>query len=189
MRLTQSSRLLRMIRVAGILLQEAPGQVAITVLYFFAILAPASLADLWECSMELNRLSKTLFPAIVLPAALYLGSALMPAQSQPHPGEGNSGQACPNDDSGLKLPPGFCATVFADDIGHARHMVVSPSGVVYVNTWSGVYYGNKRPHEGGFLVALRDTTGAGKADVIERFGETAEPPKIRLRVAACFRNR
>jgi hypothetical protein len=48
-----------------------------------------------------------------------------------------SGHACPNDDSGLKLPPGFCATVFADGIGHARHMVVAPNGVVYVNTWSG----------------------------------------------------
>src|SRR5262245_49055582 len=39
--------------------------------------------------------------------------------------------ACANDDSGLQLPPGFCATVFADGIGHARHMVVAPNGVVY----------------------------------------------------------
>jgi transposase len=31
-------------------------------------------------------------------------------------------------------------TVFADNIGHARHLVVAPNGVVYVNTWSGVYY-------------------------------------------------
>jgi glucose/arabinose dehydrogenase/mono/diheme cytochrome c family protein len=52
-------------------------------------------------------------------------------------------------------------------------MVVSPSGVVYVNTWSGQYYNFDTPPEGGFLVALQDTTGAGKADVIERFGETA----------------
>jgi glucose/arabinose dehydrogenase/mono/diheme cytochrome c family protein len=124
--------------------------------------------------MELNGLCKALLPAMVLPAALYLGSSVMPAHGQTHPREGNNGQACANDDSGLKLPPGFCATVFADDIGHARHMVVSPSGVVYVNTWSGVYYGNKPPHEGGFLVALQDKTGAGKADIIERFGETAQ---------------
>ncbi|MGO9271263.1 MAG: c-type cytochrome [Terriglobia bacterium] len=79
-----------------------------------------------------------------------------------------------NDDSGLKLPAGFCATVFADEIGHARHMVVGPSEVVYVNTWSGAYYGNAAPHAGGFLAALEDTTGAGKADVIERFGETVQ---------------
>ena len=79
---------------------------------------------------------------------------------------------CPADDSGLKLPPGFCATIFADKIGHARHLVVAPNGVVYVNTWSGNYYGNDKPHEGGFLVALRDTTGSGHADVNQRFGGT-----------------
>ena len=82
--------------------------------------------------------------------------------------------ACPSDDSGLQLPEGFCATVFADDIGHARHLVVTPSGVVYVNTWSGRYYGNSPPHEGGFLVALQDTRGTGKADVNRRFGETVQ---------------
>jgi glucose/arabinose dehydrogenase/mono/diheme cytochrome c family protein len=64
--------------------------------------------------------------------------------------------------------------VFADNIGHARHMVVAPNGVLYVNTWSGRYYGNDTPHAGGFLVALQDKSGSGKADVIERFGETAE---------------
>ncbi|HVI09520.1 MAG TPA: c-type cytochrome [Candidatus Binatia bacterium] len=80
---------------------------------------------------------------------------------------------CAND-SGLKLPPGFCATVFADGIGHARHMVVASNGVLYVNTWSGTYYGNDTPHPGGFLVALQDKSGLGKADVIERFGETVQ---------------
>src|SRR5213082_2444462 len=83
-------------------------------------------------------------------------------------------QACPNDDSGLTLPAGFCATIFADEIGHARHMVAAPSGVLYVNTWSGRYYGNDRPHAGGFLVGLQDKMGAGKAHVIERFGETVQ---------------
>jgi glucose/arabinose dehydrogenase/mono/diheme cytochrome c family protein len=79
---------------------------------------------------------------------------------------------CPENDSGLKLPAGFCATIFADAIGHARHLVVAPNGVVYVNTWSGRYYGNDKPHAGGFLVALQDTSGVGKADVNQRFGET-----------------
>ena len=83
-------------------------------------------------------------------------------------------QGCAKDNSGLKLPGGFCATIFADGIGHARDMAVTPSGVVYVNTWSGRYYGTSAPHEGGFLVALRDKTGAGKADVVERFGETVQ---------------
>ena len=42
-------------------------------------------------------------------------------------------QACPENDSGLTLPSGFCATVFADNIGHARQMSVAPDGTVYVN--------------------------------------------------------
>jgi glucose/arabinose dehydrogenase len=86
----------------------------------------------------------------------------------------SNGAGCPQNDSGLTLPPGFCASIFADGIGHARHLVVAPDGVVYVNTWSGRYYGNDTPHAGGFLVALHDTSGTGKADVIERFGETVQ---------------
>ena len=58
----------------------------------------------------------------------------------------------------LELPDGFCATIFADGIGHARHLVVAPNGVVYVNTWSGRYYGNDTPHAGGFLVGRRVAT-------------------------------
>ena len=82
---------------------------------------------------------------------------------------------CSSDDSGLKLPPGFCATIFADGIGHARHLVVAPNNVVYLNTWSGDYYpAGEVVHEGGFLVALQDKSGTGKADVIERFGATAQ---------------
>ena len=67
--------------------------------------------------------------------------------------------ACVGDNAGLSLPPGFCATIFADNLGHARHLVVAPNGVVYVNTWSGGYYGNDKPPQGGFLVALKDTKG------------------------------
>ena len=84
------------------------------------------------------------------------------------------GLLCASDNGGLSLPPGFCATVFADGIGHARHLVVSAQGVVYVNTWSGRYYGNDRPPSGGFLVALRDTKGEGVADQIVRFGDGIE---------------
>src|SRR6202166_3578176 len=89
-------------------------------------------------------------------AALCAGSAQASPQSPPAVPQ--SSGACPQSDSGLKLPAGFCATIFADGIGHARHLVVAPDGVVYVNTWSGRYYGNDTPHAGGFLVALKDTT-------------------------------
>jgi glucose/arabinose dehydrogenase/mono/diheme cytochrome c family protein len=82
-----------------------------------------------------------------------------------------NGAACPGS-AGITLPPGFCATIFADHLGHPRQMVVAPDGVLYVNTWSGRYYGNDTPPPGGFLIALKDTHGDGHADVIQRFGET-----------------
>jgi glucose/arabinose dehydrogenase/mono/diheme cytochrome c family protein len=81
---------------------------------------------------------------------------------------------CAGDNGGITLPPGFCATVFADNIGHARQMVVAPNGVLYVNTWSGTYYRNDTPPPGGFLLALQDTTGDGRADVVVRFGPDAK---------------
>src|SRR5580693_8855362 len=58
---------------------------------------------------------------------------------------------CAGSDGGILLPPGFCATVFADNLGHARHLVVAPDGVVYVNTWSGAYY-RTAPPAGGFVI-------------------------------------
>ena len=116
--------------------------------------------------MRPSTLRGALLPAIIALAAVSIclslalrvalfGSTL--AQSKSTAGANN--QACPSDDSGLKLSAGFCATVFADGIGHARHMVAAPSGVLYVNTWSGRYYGNDSPHAGGFLVALQDKNG------------------------------
>ncbi len=80
--------------------------------------------------------------------------------------------ACKSDAGGITLSPGFCATVFADNLGHIRHLAVAPDGTVYANTWSGLYYGNDTPPGGGMLVALKDTKGAGKADRIVRFGGT-----------------
>jgi glucose/arabinose dehydrogenase len=79
---------------------------------------------------------------------------------------------CAGDNGGITLPAGFCATVFADSLGHARHLVVAPNGFVYVNTWGGKYYpdGSTPPHP--FLVALRDTNHDGRADVIQRFGDS-----------------
>jgi glucose/arabinose dehydrogenase/mono/diheme cytochrome c family protein len=117
------------------------------------------MASSGELTMRLASLLRTTLPAFAV-----LGALTATAQ-----------KTCPSNDSGLTLPAGFCATIFADGIGHARHLVVAPNGVVYVNTWSGDYYppGDKTP-EGGFLVALQDKSGSGKADVIERFGATVQ---------------
>ena len=70
----------------------------------------------------------------------------MRTEKQSSAGAGTGNQTCPDDDSGLQLPAGFCATVFADGIGHARHMVVAPNEVLYINTWSGRYFGDDTPH-------------------------------------------
>src|SRR2546422_11046040 len=83
-------------------------------------------------------------------------------------------QVCADDNGGSQLPAGICANVLGDNIGRARHLVVAPNGVVYVNTWSGRYYGNDTPPAGGFLVALQDTTGDGRADVNIRFGDSVQ---------------
>jgi glucose/arabinose dehydrogenase len=82
--------------------------------------------------------------------------------------------ACPSDNGGLTLSPGFCATVFAENLGHVRHMVAAPDGTLYANTWSGRYFPNAPPPPGGFLIALKDTTGEGRADFVVRFGVTVE---------------
>jgi len=123
--------------------------------------------------MDVSPIGLVRVAVISLLGAAIFGTGTAPAES---PGASRpAASACPSDDSGLKLSPGFCATVFADDTGHARHLVVSPDGVVYVNTWSGRYYagdGKTQPPDRGFLVALKDTQGTGKADVNQRFGET-----------------
>ena len=124
--------------------------------------------------MKLSASRKILLPVLVAVAVLWAVNSWTQTQRRSSPSEEAQSQGCPNDESGLKLPAGFCATIFADGIGHARQMVAAPSGVLYVNTWSGRYYGNDTPHAGGFLVALQDKTGMGRADAIERFGETVQ---------------
>ena len=107
--------------------------------------------------------------ATVLAFAACVKSESSAADSTASSSSTASSAGCAGDNGGIKLPDGFCATVFADTIGHARHIVVSSNGDVYVNTWSGRYY-NTPAHPGGFIVALRDTNNDGRADVIKRFG-------------------
>ncbi len=108
--------------------------------------------------------------ALGLAAALVMaGAAGMVLEAAPASAKG---VACRGDNAGIRLSPGFCATLFADNLGHVRHMAVASNGVVYANTWSGRYFANSPPPPGGFLIALKDTTGNGKADQQTRFGET-----------------
>src|SRR3984957_6321175 len=123
--------------------------------------------------MDRSRWYGQLLLGISLSGGCYATGSAASAQSAPTTAKSPTA-SCPGGDSGLVLPAGFCATIFADGIGHARQLVVASNGAVYVNTWSGRYYGKDAPHAGGFLVALQDTSGAGKADINQRFGETVQ---------------
>lgn len=68
------------------------------------------------------------------------------------------------DNGGLTTPDGFETLVVADSTGLARHLVVNSNGDIYVKLR---YFGNGQ--QGG-TVALRDTNGDGKADIIKNFG-------------------
>jgi glucose/arabinose dehydrogenase len=67
------------------------------------------------------------------------------------------------DNGGLTLPDGFSALVVAEETGRGRHLVVNENGDIYVSL---------RDHdENKGIACLRDTTGDGKADIIEYAGE------------------
>jgi len=66
------------------------------------------------------------------------------------------------DNGGLTLPEGFSAVIVADDLGPGRHITVKDNGDIYVSL--------RNLQDGKGAVALRDTSGDGKADVIKYFG-------------------
>ena len=73
--------------------------------------------------------------------------------------QGQAKPMCDPDNGGLKLPPGFCALVVADNLGAARHMVAAPNGDLYV---AANERGRGQPQTGGGAVALRDANGDGQ---------------------------
>ena len=70
------------------------------------------------------------------------------------------------DNAGIIVPDGFQVLEVASELGPIRHVVVRENGDIYANLRRGTDSG-----EG--LVALRDTTGDGRADIIEHFGAAA----------------
>jgi glucose/arabinose dehydrogenase/cytochrome c553 len=116
-------------------------------------------------------MKKTLPLLIALGATTAAGGLLAVRQGGSAPARAATAPQCSND-SGLSLPPGFCATIFADNLGHARQMAMGADGTLYVNTWSSNYFQEKPDPTLGYVVALRDTNGDGKADKTDRFGPT-----------------
>src|SRR6478609_6564395 len=68
----------------------------------------------------------------------------------------------PKADVKLTLPARFTTTVFADGLGKARHITVSPSGYVYVKLASS--------KNGKTIVRLKDKNGDGVSDEEIDFG-------------------
>jgi len=115
--------------------------------------------------MQIFRLSSLAFVAVTACTAAQAGNS---GQSKERAAVVIDAPACARNDGGLRLPPGFCATIFADSIGSARHLVVAPNGDVFVNLQK-AQHGPVASIPAG-IVGLRDTNGDGRADVIERFG-------------------
>lgn len=75
----------------------------------------------------------------------------------------NSSLAGDAGNAGLKLPDGFSALVYADNLGQARHLDVNTNGDVYVSL--------NEVKNGGGMVCLRDENGDGRADVVKYQGD------------------
>jgi len=95
---------------------------------------------------------------------LVLTLALLYACSQ-EPQLDTSNFAFSGDNGSITLPEGFRAIVVADSLGYGRHIAVDDDGDLYMAL--------REKTDGHGIVALRDTTGDGVADVKEFFGEYA----------------
>jgi glucose/arabinose dehydrogenase len=102
-----------------------------------------------------------------------LGFCLFAGSAFAGPQKGVDPEAEIDNQTGIRLPAGFKATVFADNIGTLRHAVVRADGVVYVARRI------RRGSRGG-LVALQDTDGDGVADVEVPFYESLNGTGIGL---------
>src|SRR5688500_3151131 len=101
------------------------------------------------------------FHLLVLPLLLALcadARAQAQTQTQTRP-------SCAPNNAGLTLPSGFCVTIFADSVTGARHIAVAPNGDVFVAAR------NARGGVRGGVIALRDTTRDGVADMRVKFGD------------------
>src|SRR5699024_8430086 len=77
-----------------------------------------------------------------------------------------------DDQAGLKLPDNFDVLKVAEDVGQARRIEIRENGDMYVSLNS--------KKDGHALLAMRDTTGNGKADIKEYFGDITSGTGLRI---------
>lgn len=99
-------------------------------------------------------------PRAASAALVLLASALLAAAAIREPAP--SGAACAPDNGGLRLPEGFCASVFENDVGPVRHLAVAPNGDLYAATSAGFLRGG--------VTGFRDRDGDGDPDERATFG-------------------
>lgn len=68
------------------------------------------------------------------------------------------------DNGGILLPDKFGAAVVIDSLGRGRHLVVNDNGDLYVHL-------RKLTEDGHGIIALRDTSGDGRADISKGFSK------------------
>lgn len=77
-----------------------------------------------------------------------------------------------DDQAGLSLPDNFDVLKVAEDVGQARRIEIRENGDMYVSLNS--------KEDGHALLAMRDTSGNGKADIKEYFGDITSGTGLRI---------
>ncbi|GAC1656503.1 MAG: sorbosone dehydrogenase family protein [Gemmatimonadaceae bacterium] len=113
--------------------------------------------------LMLDRILLAFTAALVFPCTWLNPKPAAPPTAQIRPTR--STVPCDPDNGGITLPVGFCATVFADRTGAARHITVAPNGDVFV-----ALMGASAGQLQGGVLALRDSKRTGHADIREAFG-------------------
>lgn len=68
----------------------------------------------------------------------------------------------PKEDSSIKLPPGFKATILAENLGVARHITATKNGTIYIKLG--------KLKDGKGIVMLQDANNDGKVESQKSFG-------------------
>jgi glucose/arabinose dehydrogenase len=110
----------------------------------------------------------SLLPAFLLLSIVGVG-ACDSDETGAHQMGANGQVACDPDNGGISLPEGFCAVVFSDSTGPARHLDVAGNGDVILAMSNRRGPDRSRIAGGGAL--LRDVDGDGRADEVHRFGD------------------
>src|SRR5215831_21244688 len=85
--------------------------------------------------------------------------------------QAGNGAGCAPDNAGLKLPPGFCASIFADSVNGVRQMVVAPNGDLVISM---------QGRTAGGILVLRDSKKTGHADSRQQFSTGYSSAQVAL---------